>query len=181
MLGRWFNRSTRLDDPSPEKRLLALEALIGEADELDTLLRISAEDDDSEVREHAVQRVLVLMRSNGHWHHLAHEHIHAALIRSAQADDIPHLLANCANAGDLAGLIVKLPQEFRTSLVTHEYFCTDSGLQTLERASRNKDKKVNRHARSQLETLKQHLQTARTIKQRCEQSTARSSQAIRGL
>jgi hypothetical protein len=90
--------------------------------------------------------------------------------------DMLNVAKSVQTPNQIAELILQSPLSAREQLLSNDLLQTESGLQVLERASRERDKNVNRHARQHLEQCKSLQTSTHQINTRC----AEIDTALRG-
>lgn len=202
MLG-WLKKKNKLLDASAEVRLAALPiADINDPETVGLLEKMSHSDPDERVRIAAIsqlpasstfddllqnpltkdataERMVELVRQQEKWHWLSHETVFIAFLRNIQPNELNRVKPFAQNAQHLAELALALPKARCDDLLSPANFPDEASLAVLERASRGRDKTVNRFARQSLEDIKSRQSAYKTLAQRCmqiDESLAKQSQ-----
>ena len=188
LFGRWFKRSNRLEHEDPSERLQAVQDLSDDQahESQQTLLALAARDADLAVREAAIklitdpdalgplledepvaasaaQTIALLVAAGRPSQSAAHPHVLEARIHTATATTLNDLIAVVEQPEQAAELALRCPAHQRDQVLALTCLRNETGLATLEKLSRGRDKACNRHARQRLESLKAtraKLQTA---------------------
>ena len=195
MLGRFFKKD-KLASADPKMRLQG----VAELDDQTKIASIIASEPDLEVRKAAIAKsatkeTLVDLLEDQSVSAVAAKQL-GTLIRlpedapllgnanvlSAFLDHHPNTPINAVavhlqEPEQLANICIKARDEARTQLLAHDVLRTEPGLQILEKASRNRDKACNRHARLQLESIR----NARSTTERTLERIAEIDGALRRL
>jgi len=178
MLRQLFGRGNKLAHKDAQVRLQAIAGLQAPTDEERyQLSKLAVEDESEEVRLAAIglvedeavlirliedealadvvtQRLATNALQNKQGNALKDERILAAAVKRAQPQDVAFLVPFLHSAVQIAELAIRMPQSEQAQLLDHPSLACEAGWIALERASRGRDKRCNRHARTHLDRLK---------------------------
>ncbi|MEM7079274.1 MAG: DUF349 domain-containing protein [Pseudomonadota bacterium] len=178
---KWLRRSG-LNHKDPEVRARSIAALNPQqrADERGALQRLAAEDADPQVRKAATRQlqdhatllpllsddvvaaearaVLLEQLRNGALRLSADPQLPELCLQHGGAELVTELLTqlreHCPDAESTAALALQLRDPERAQVLTSPLLRDEAGLSVLEKASRPKDKSLNRYARAELDQLR---------------------------
>ncbi len=178
MLSRLFKSRARFDDPNPESRRAAVLAIPDDEAKnfQDDFAELARSDSDAGVRRAALSKLLdgkhlepflkdvdreivraaaeAIARDVDSAELLSHPEVRSAAIRIARdAESVARLIGDVAYDQDLIRLAVE-SRSPKVRLAVADKLMKESSLVEIERLSRDKDKNVNRLARSRLEQIK---------------------------
>lgn len=180
MMRRWFNRSSRLDDPDPARRLQAVAQLTAEQanDAQQMLAHLATEDESTEVRAAAIahltdearlqalldderiarkaaRRIAQLLNSGSRFNCSNHPLVFEARIEACPAERLDTLIADVTSAEQAATLAIRARDAQRERFLGLAVLNDEDGLGTLAKLAKGHDKACHRHARQRLEVIRQ--------------------------